>query len=113
MIKFESGRAKVMCKSADIIQRRAANRHEAALSAWFLIKSELEATGLEAKLFGSLAKGNFRSHSDIDLMVRLGDSGMSRSAVERIVNEASSDIPVDLFFEEDLTQSDLETFVGI
>ena len=61
-----------MCKSADIIQRRAASRHEAALSAWFLIKSELAATGLEAKLFGSLAKGNFRSHSDIDLMVRLG-----------------------------------------
>ena len=28
-------------------------------------------------------------------------------------NEASSDIPVDLFFEEDLTQSDLESFVGI
>ena len=88
-----------MCKSADIIQRRAANRHEAALSAWFLIKSELAATGLEAKLFGSLAKGNFRSHSDIDLMVRLGDSGMSRSAVERIVNEDS--VPrngVTLFF---------------
>ena len=38
---------------------------------------------------------------------------MSRSAVERIVNEASGDIPVDLFFEEDLTQSDLESFVGI
>ncbi|MFG6664797.1 nucleotidyltransferase family protein [Sulfitobacter sp. 916] len=99
-----------MCKSTDIIQFRAASRHEAALSAWHVIKSELQAAGLEAKLFGSLAKGDFRTHSDIDLMVRLGDSGMSRSAVERIVNEASPDIPVDLLFEEDLTQSDLETF---
>jgi len=98
-----------MCKSTDIIQFRSASRHETALSAWYVIRSKLQAAGLEAKLFGSLAKGDFRTHSDIDLMVRLGGSGMSRSAVERIVNEVSPDILVDLLFEEDLTQSDLET----
>ncbi len=101
-----------MCKSTDIIESRTAIRRKAALSAWVAIKSELEAVGVEPRLFGSLAKGDFRSHSDIDLMVRLGDSGMSRSAVDRIVSKASQKIPVDLFFEEDLTQSDLETFIG-
>jgi len=101
-----------MCKSTDIIQSRAASRHEVALSAWFVIKSELETAGLEAKLFGSLARGDFRAHSDIDLMVKLGSSGISRSSVDRIVNKASPEIPVDLFFEEDLTDSDLEAFIG-
>lgn len=101
-----------MSKTTDIIKGRAASRHEAALSAWSAIKSDLEAVGLKPKLFGSLAKGGFSSHSDIDLMVRLGDSGMSRSAVDRIVSKASRDIPVDLFFEEDLTPSDLEIFIG-
>ncbi|MFG6573529.1 nucleotidyltransferase domain-containing protein [Sulfitobacter sp. 1A13353] len=101
-----------MTKTSDIIQRRAADRRKKALVALGSIKSELEALGLESTLFGSLAKGGFMNHSDIDLMVRLGDSGMSRSAVERIVNRASPDIPVDLFFEEDLTEADLKTFVG-
>ena len=101
-----------MCKTTDIIRSRSDKRHNAALSAWYAIKSDLEAVGLKVKLSGSLANGDFRGQSDIDLMVRLGDSGMSRSAVDRIVSKASPDIPVDLLFEEDLTPSDLETFVG-
>ena len=101
-----------MSKSTDVIQERATRRHDAALTAWLAIKSDLEMAGVEPRLFGSLAEGGFSSHSDIDLLVTLGDSGMSRSAIDRIVSKASPDIPVDLFFSEDLTSSDLETFVG-
>tara|TARA_R110002049_G_scaffold207986_1_gene378408 strand:- start:29202 stop:29510 length:309 start_codon:yes stop_codon:yes gene_type:complete len=101
-----------MTREADIIQSRAAIRYRAALAAWYVIKSELESAGLMPTLFGSLAKGDFRGHSDIDIIVKLGDSGLSRSAVERIVSIASGDTPVDLFFVEDLTQSDLDTLLG-
>lgn len=101
-----------MTRDADIIRSRAAARREVALAAWLAIKSELEALGLELTLLGSLAKGGFSTHSDIDVIVKLGDSGISRSAVDRIVRRVSRDIPVDLFFVEDLTQSDLTTFLG-
>ena len=86
-----------MTHDADIIRSRAAVRREVALAAWYAIKSELEAVGLKLTLFGSLAKGGFSTHSDIDVIVQLGDSGISRSAVDRIVRRVSVDIPVDLF----------------
>jgi len=56
-----------MTRDADIIRSRAAVRREVALAAWHAIKSELEALGLELTLFGSLAKGGFSAHSDIDV----------------------------------------------
>lgn len=101
-----------MTRDADIIRSRAAVRREVALAAWHAIKSELEAVGLALTLFGSLAKGGFSTHSDIDVIVKLGDSGISRSAVDRMIRKVSRDIPVDLLFLEDLTQSDLKTFLG-
>jgi predicted nucleotidyltransferase len=61
-----------MTRDADIIRSRAAVRREVALAAWHAIKSELEALGLELTLFGSLAKGGFSTHSDIDVIVKLG-----------------------------------------
>jgi hypothetical protein len=82
-----------MTRDADIIQSSAAIRCEAALAAWYTIKLELESAGLTPTLFGALAKGNFRGHSDIDILVKLGDSGMSRSVVERMVSKASGGHP--------------------
>lgn len=82
------------------------------MAAWFAIKAELEATGVKPRLIGSLANGSFAAHSDIDILVRLGDSGMSRSAVDRIVNRAAGDIPFDLIIAEDLTDADLEALRG-
>ncbi|MEM5544908.1 nucleotidyltransferase domain-containing protein [Sulfitobacter sp. AS92] len=101
-----------MSKTTDIIQRRAADRQRTAMAAWREIKADLEAVGLEPTLFGSLANGGFRAHSDIDVLVKLGDSGMSRSAVDRIVSKASHELPVDLIIEEDLTESDLEALLA-
>lgn len=82
------------------------------MAAWREIKADLEAVGLEPTLFGSLANGGFSAHSDIDVLVKLGDSGMSRSAVDRIVRKISHEIPVDLIIEEDLTESDLEALLA-
>ncbi|MEX3313778.1 nucleotidyltransferase domain-containing protein [Sulfitobacter sp. PS-8MA] len=101
-----------MTRGANILQCRSAIRCERALAAWRQIRSDLEAVGLKLKLFGSLARGGFSSHSDIDILVQLGESGLSRSAVERVISKVSGDIPVDLIFVEDLTQSDLETLLG-
>ena len=101
-----------MTRDADIIRSRAAFRREVALAAWHAIKSELEALGLELTLFESLANGGFTTHSDIDVIVQLGDSGISKSAVDRIVRRVSGDIPVDLLSVEDLTQSDLKKLLG-
>jgi len=101
-----------MTRDADIIRSRAAFRREVALAAWHAIKSELEALGLELTLFESLANGGFTTHSDIDVIVKLGDSGISKSAVDRIVRRVSGDIPVDLLSVEDLTQSDLKKLLG-
>ena len=101
-----------MTRDADIIRSRAAFRREVALAAWHAIKSELEALGLELTLFESLANGGFTTHSDMDVIVKLGDSGISKSAVDRIVRRVSGDIPVDLLSVEDLTQSDLKKLLG-
>ena len=60
-----------MTRGANIIQCRSAIRCE-ALAAWRQIRSDLEAVGLKLKLFGSLARGGFSSHSDIDILVQLG-----------------------------------------
>jgi len=82
-----------MTRDADIIRSRAAVRREVALAAWHAIKSELETLGLELTLFGSLAKGGFSTHSDIDVIVQLGDSGISRFAVDRIVSKGFGRYP--------------------
>ena len=101
-----------MTRDAGITQRRVAIRRDVALAVWHEIKAELGAAGLEVTLIGSLADGRFSAHSDIDILAKLGDSGLSRSAVDRIGSKASRDISVDLIFQEDLTQSDLEALLG-
>ena len=100
-----------MLKSTEIIRKKASRHHATALAAWSVIRSELSKVDIEPRLFGSLAKGGFSTHSEIDMNVKLGDSELSRSAVCRIVDRASPEIDVDLFFEEYFSSSDLETFL--
>jgi predicted nucleotidyltransferase len=49
----------------DIAERRRAMAHERALNAL----QALEATGLRAWVIGSLVKGSFSPHSDVDFVV--------------------------------------------
>ena len=66
--------------------------------------------GVKPTLFGSLAKGRFRAHSDIDITVDLqGQATAARIAVDRAVAASCEkwDVPVDLLFEDDLTEENV------
>ncbi|MDH4440228.1 MAG: nucleotidyltransferase domain-containing protein [Rhizobium sp.] len=62
--------------------------------------------GLDITLVGSLARSDFRIHSDIDLLVRGELSSDQRLEAERLVAEhlRGADLPYDLLFETDLTE---------
>lgn len=87
--------------------RRCSIRLGAARSAWSEIQATLNTRGIDHELFGSLANGNFREHSDIDLMIRGQLSDADRATVREIVMRASKEagIDVDLIFEADLTNA--------
>lgn len=110
-----------MSRGADIIARRGAARLHRAEAAWAEIRPQLDALGVEHRLFGSFArsyhgadttpcnaggdslrsKSNpFRAHSDIDLMI-LGDPEPGVMGEIDLIVGAASDrfgIPFDLIF---------------
>lgn len=70
--------------------------------------------GIEIALVGSLARGDFRAHSDVDLLVRGPIDSRRRLLVERLVADGmrASDIAYDLIFEADLTEDRLQEFLN-
>ena len=70
--------------------------------------------GIEIVLVGSLARGDFRAHSDVDLLVRGPIDSKRRLLVERLVADGmrASDIAYDLIFEADLTEDRLQEFLN-
>ena len=52
-----------------LIQERNEKHKEQALKAWKSLHEQLKDAGVEHVLFGSLKNGDFRAHSDIDVMV--------------------------------------------
>lgn len=95
-----------MTRGEMIIARRTEERQGRALAAWAWLEAEMLSLGVKPTLFGSLAKGRFMAHSDIDITVDLkGNAIVARIAVERAVALACErwGVPVDLLFEEDLS----------
>ena len=95
-----------MTRGEMIIARRTEERQGRALAAWAWLEGEMLSLGVKPTLFGSLAKGRFKAHSDIDITVDLkGNAIVARIAVERAVALACErwGVPVDLLFEEDLS----------
>jgi predicted nucleotidyltransferase len=97
--------------------KRRETRHERAsaavariLRAAARILRAAERDGIDITVIGSLAKGDFRSHSDVDLLVRGPIDPKRRRLVERLVADGmrSSAIPYDLIFEDDLTEDRLQ-----
>ncbi len=75
-----------------IIARRTADRQAQALAAWAHLEADLKSLGVRPTLFGSLAKGNFMAHSDIDLTIDLqGRPPSVRIPIERMVADDLSD----------------------
>ena len=90
--------------------KRRETRHERASAAVARILRAAERDGIDITVIGSLAKGDFRSHSDVDLLVRGPIDPKRRRLVERLVADGmrSSAIPYDLIFEDDLTEDRLQ-----
>lgn len=78
------------------------------------IIAQANAHDIEITLFGSLARGDFREHSDIDLLVRGPIDTKRRLLTERLVaNEMrGTGIPYDLVFEADMQNSQLQEMLN-
>jgi predicted nucleotidyltransferase len=89
-------------------------RRELASAAVAHILHNATNEGIDITLVGSLARGDFRLHSDVDLLVRGLMDPKRRPLAERLVAAAmrSSDIPYDLMFEEDLTEGRLQEILN-
>ncbi|KAA0701264.1 nucleotidyltransferase domain-containing protein [Neorhizobium sp. P12A] len=86
--------------------KRRATRQELASAAVVRILHEASSKGIDVTLVGSLAKGDFRAHSDVDLLVRGSVDSKRRLLIERLVADGmrGPGIPYDLIFEDDLTE---------
>lgn len=93
--------------------KRRETRHEQASAAVAGILRAAESNGIIITVIGSLARGDFRSHSDVDLLVRGPADSKRRRLVERLVADGmrASAIPYDLIFEDDLTKDRLQEFL--
>ena len=98
-----------MSRMAALTARRRDTRREAASAAVFRILRDSAGKGIDVTLVGSLARGDFRAHSDVDLLVRGPMDPGRRLLAERLVADGmrGSDIPYDLIFEADLTEDRL------
>ena len=93
-------------------KRRAAREVQASAAAEQIVKVAAD-RGIAVEVIGSLARGDFRAHSDVDLLVRAPIDPHRRHAVERLVADAMrpSGIAYDLIFEDDLEQDRLQEFL--
>ena len=74
--------------------------------------AKLERDGVNVAVIGSLARGQFSAHSDVDLLVRGPLDPASRTRIERTVADAfrGASIPYDLIFATDVTAERLVEF---
>jgi predicted nucleotidyltransferase len=103
-----------MTKMDSLTAKRRETRHELASAAVARILHDAANEGIGITLVGSLARGDFRSHSDVDLLVRGPANPKRRLLVERLVANVmrGSDIPYDLIFEDDLTEDRLQELLN-
>jgi predicted nucleotidyltransferase len=99
---------------AVLTAKRREMRRDIASAAVSRILLDASGNGIDVTLFGSLARGDFRAHSDVDLLVRGSMDSRRRLLAERIVAEGmrASNIPYDLIFEADLTEDRLRELLN-
>jgi len=94
-------------------RERAEARREIACTRAHLLLERLDKEGVEARVIGSLAKGLFRTHSDVDFLIRSSTVTPERRAlVERVVASCmrGSGIPYDLVYASDIAPERLKEF---
>jgi|EndMetStandDraft_4_1072995.scaffolds.fasta_scaffold1341025_2 predicted nucleotidyltransferase len=95
-----------------VLGERTARRQATAIARVAPLLHQLRRDGIDIVVIGSLAREQFRSHSDVDLLVRGVLNTSTRTKVERAVAAAmrGSEIPYDLIFAADLTPERLKEF---
>ncbi|MCW3782917.1 nucleotidyltransferase domain-containing protein [Defluviimonas salinarum] len=84
--------------------RLTEERRRLALAAWEHMRAMAAAAGFDLRLFGSLAKGDFMLHSDLDVMVMDRAGSPRRAIMESIAASAmrGTGIACDLHYRSDL-----------
>jgi predicted nucleotidyltransferase len=85
-----------------------------ALESSQLVLEKTRARGLAIDVIGSLARGEFGLHSDVDFFVHGETDPARRVQVERLVATAfnGTGIPYDIVYETDLTQERVREFLN-
>ena len=98
-----------------ILNRRAEDRRRIALDRTQRVLESAKGEGIPITLIGSLAKGAFRVHSDVDFFVHGATDPSRRVAVERLVAAAfrGTGIPYDIIYASDLTQERVREFLDV
>ncbi|MGE6743531.1 nucleotidyltransferase domain-containing protein [Allorhizobium pseudoryzae] len=88
-----------------LLATRRAARQEQADESVARILEDARRHGLDLLVVGSLGKGDFRLHSDVDLLVRGAITPARRALAERLVAQhlRHTGLPYDLLFEADLS----------
>jgi predicted nucleotidyltransferase len=95
-----------------IIGERTERRRVTAVTRVDPLLRGLHLEGIDIVVIGSLARQEFKSHSDVDFLVRGGADSSGRAKVERAVAAAmrGSGISYDLIYAADLTPERLKEF---
>jgi predicted nucleotidyltransferase len=98
-----------MAAIADILRARDLRRQAEAAAAARAALLALKQAGFPAWLVGSLARGDFRQHSDIDILIDVPPR--HRSAALRICLNALGGFPSSIVFRGDLPPHALPHFM--
>jgi predicted nucleotidyltransferase len=95
-----------------VIGERTERRRATAVARVDPLLRDLHLDGIDIVVIGSLARREFKSHSDVDFLVRGGLDTQVRAKVERAVAAAmhGSGISYDLVYAADLTPERLKDF---
>lgn len=104
----------IMSRLAAVSRQRTEQRRHLALNLARRVTDAAAHQGIGIDLIGSLARGDFGLHSDVDLFVH-GDTDPSRRVqVERLVANAfrGAEIPYDIVYAADLTAARAREVLG-
>ena len=86
------------------------DRRITALSRTIRVAAQLEAKGVKLKVIGSLAKGGFDHHSDVDLLVMECPREL-KYAIEAGVEDILLDIPFDVVYFDEIPSHRIARFL--
>lgn len=101
-----------MTRWQTIIAERTEKRRQVAQAAATRALASLGAKGFDIRIFGSLARGDFRVHSDVDFLVSGPIDSERRVIVESGLCRAmeESGLPYDVIYLDDLTPAQAAAF---